>query len=436
MTEAETVKVNVRGMAVGGSGVGEVCEQSDGGKNLLGITAFVPYSAAGEVVEARVTQKKERYLKTELLSVEKSSSARVEPKCAYYTQCGGCDLQHVSYEAELEAKNEMILGNLRAAKLGQGVLDSLRPIMAGEPYTYRRRVSLHIDASGRVGFYRSSSRSLVEISRCEIADEQINSSLEAAKILSKEIAGKISSINLEADYKGVVAVLKTTYQPSRGEINEIIEKAKKRFENACIMHGNKEIAGFGRQILELSLAPAMAINLKIPAGGFSQVNELVNARMISYVTSFASSGDRVLDLFSGAGNFSIPFAKTGAHVEAVECDERLCIFLKKNAESYKLSNRVKVHSISTEKFLSPTFLKGEASKYDLVIADPPRSGLSSMVSKMKFGKTLVLISCDLPSFSRDTRGLLEKGWEPEEIQPFDMFSRTSHVEIVGVFRRS
>ena len=106
------VQVNVRGLAVGGAGVGEVFQQSGTDSDLLGITAFVPYTIPGESVRARIVEKKQRHIETELVSINQSSDERVSPQCRYFGSCGGCELQHLVYPGQLGEKHEMIRGAL------------------------------------------------------------------------------------------------------------------------------------------------------------------------------------------------------------------------------------------------------------------------------------------------------------------------------------
>ncbi|MCB0325097.1 MAG: class I SAM-dependent RNA methyltransferase, partial [Bdellovibrionales bacterium] len=282
------VTVNVRNLAVGGAGVGEVIAQSDGKDELLGITAFVPFAAVGEVVSARVTQHKERYLKTQLLQVETPAAERVAPTCPYYTVCGGCELQHMSYSGQLAAKTEMIAGALRAAKSSSQVLQALKPVVPGEPYSYRRRVTLHIDSSGKVGFYREQSRSVVAIEQCPVSVPPIDEVLRNVQELGRRLQGKISSLLLEADAKGLVAVLKSPYDLTPTEQTAILNSVRDFLPNVSLMGGEREVGGLGRQILELPLNDGATTTLRVPAGAFSQVNWGINLKLIRRVIDSAN----------------------------------------------------------------------------------------------------------------------------------------------------
>lgn len=435
MPSLTEVTVNIRNLAFGGEGVGEVTAQSDGQSDLLGITAFVPFTARGESVTASVTARKKNHVKTRLLTVVSPSPARTAPECPHFTSCGGCELQHISYDEQLAAKYDMIRGALAAAKLRVDVLDRLKPVVPGSPYHYRRRVSLHIDSQGRIGFYRENSRSVVPISTCPICVNPISEALPRAADFGRLAAGKITGLLLEADDQGVIAVLKSPYDLAPGEQRQVLAAAKDCFQSAVLFAGEREVGGFGRQILELPLSDAGNFALHVPAGFFSQVNWEVNHALVKYALDYAETtrGQTVFDLYSGAGNFALPLARLGARVTAVELDKRLVAFGRQNSARLGLEKQVAFIEAPVEQFLlkSPT-----RQTPDLIVADPPRSGLGSLASSLPNTPRLLLVSCHLASFVRDLKALLHSGFRVESITPFDMFAQTSYVEILSVCVRS
>lgn len=434
---AETlVTVNIRSIAFGGAGVGEVTAQLDGRTDLLGITAFVPFTTAGEQITARVVERKERHLQAELISVESPAPARTTPQCELFTQCGGCEFQHIDYQEQLALKFEMIRGSLRAAKLPSAVIDMLSPLVPSADYGYRRRITLHVDTSGKVGFYRSGSRAVVPVSKCPIAVPAINELLPGLADFGREVQGKISSILLEADDTGVVAVLKSPYDLSKQAARAIMTAAKGALPNAILFAGGKEIEGYGRQILELPLNEQQTLKLRVPAGFFSQVNAKINARLVGKAVEFAGLVHQrlVMDLYAGAGNFALPFASAGARVMAVECDKRLVSFGRENASRYGLQKNLEFSELSVEKFLALPGMRDQ--RPELLIADPPRSGLGKVAHDLPKARRMLLISCHLPSFVRDLKQLSDLGWKVGSIVPFDMFAQTSYVEILAEFSRN
>lgn len=436
MTRAGSkVDVRIRNIAVGGAGVGEVVEQYDGYRDLLGIAGFVPYSAPGETVEARVEVFKGRYLNATLTGVREPSPDRVEPRCSLFGSCGGCELQHMSYESQLRAKFAMIQGAFRQAKLSAADIEKLHPVHPGEDYSYRRRVTLHVDAEGKIGLYRGSSRSVIPLDTCPVSVQPINEVLPKIASFGSAVRGKISTVILDADDHGVVATLKAPYTLGSGEIRSLLEIAKKTFSDVSLHGPEGELGGFGRQILDLSLMTAPKVSIRVPAGHFSQVNAPMNRALIRKVveTAALTSKHVVFDLYAGAGNFSVPLAMAGAQVYAVECDKRLVTFCRENAARYGVERLLQVRDSSVERFLeSPP----KVNRLDCVLADPPRSGLGPLAESLPKSELLLLISCHLPSAARDLHQLGRAGWTIEGIYPFDMFAQTSYVEILTVLRRS
>ena len=425
------VTVNIRSIAVGGAGIGETTAQSGSGSELLGIATFVPFTIPGEVVTAQVSQQKQRYLEARLLSVANPSSDRQSPRCSYYTICGGCELQHMTYNAQLLAKYEMIRGALRSARVPLDVVDKLQAISPSEPFHYRRRVTLHVDPQGRVGFYRAGSRSVVAIEQCEVAHPRINETLARAAQLGLALPGRISSIIIDIDTTGEIVLLRTPYDLGKSEQLKVLESAKAHFPHVRLLSAAGEVGGFGREFLELPLTEKGNLTLQIPAGCFSQVNWEINMRLIARAMELAQVKPHatVLDLYSGAGNFALPFARAGARVTAVETDPRLVACGRQNAKRYGLERTLEFYQGSVERYLEDGKLKG---MLDAIIADPPRSGLGKVVPHLPVAKRLLLVSCHVPSFVRDLKGLIENGWRVESIEPFDMFAQTSYVEILSV----
>lgn len=420
-----TLTVNIRNLAFGGDGVGEVCGAED--ESLLGISAFVPFSIPGEKIRAQVVEQKKRFIRAELVEhIEEPSPHRVDPECRFFGICGGCELQHIGYREQLHLKFEMIRGALRAGRLPQQVVEALKEIVPSEPYHYRRRVTLHLSQTGLIGFYREHSRSVVSIDRCPVATPEISALLPSLSSFAHAVKGKVSSVTLESDSGGTVAVLKSAYALTRRDIELILGEGRKCFESAVLLSGNESVGGFGREILELELSPGFS--LRFPAGNFSQVNSEINRSLVEYVVenSGVERNTAVFDLYAGAGNFSLPLARHGAKITAVELDSRLVHLGKQNAERLRLQVNFVASSVES-------FLKKNTQTPELIVADPPRSGLGSI--KLPPARRFILISCHLPSCVRDLAALLEAGYHVKEIQPFDMFAQTTYVEIATVLER-
>ncbi len=428
------VTVKIRNISSSrGGGVGEVISQNDLKTDLLGISAFVPFTARGEVVKAKVEKREKKFLKTKLLEVIEPSSKRCNPRCKVFKKCGGCELQHLEIEEERESKFEMIKGALRASRCDLEIIDSLKPLVGGNEYGYRRRVNLHIDSKGNVGFFRQKSTVVEKITNCPIVTDEINELLENIQSFGSRVCGRITSILLESDKDGVIAVLRTPYDLHKSEINRILEVSKDYFLNAFIYSLNKEVGGYGRNQIELLLKENSSLILKVPVGSFTQVNWEVNQKLIKRVLAFVNKEEykSVLDLYSGAGNFSLPLASLRLKVIAVECDKVLVSGGNRSVDNLNLNKFLTFKKMSVEKYLR----RFNKLTFDVIIADPPRSGLGSLVTLLPKAKRLIVVYCSLPSFIRDLKKISQIGWKLKTIEPFDMFSRTSYIETLAVFDR-
>lgn len=434
MRQISSITVSIRNLAFGGSGVGEVTAQDNNTDDLGGITAFVPFTAPGEIVSAQVLEKKKKHLVGKVLEIIEPSPERVAPPCEWFGVCGGCELQHISYQAQLAAKQAMIRGALLAANIPQGVLDCLQFIRPSKPFGYRRRIALHVDAEGNIGFYRSQSRSVIPITNCLVAEDQLNIALREISSLGPFLRGQVSEVLLESDSKGLVAVFKSPYSLSPHQIARLDTAGRKLFSNLAIIAQGKEAGGYGRQILQLPLNKTGSLSLNVPVGYFSQVNWGVNLELIAEVLSCCppQTNSRIADLYAGAGNFALPLAYEGAKVTAVESDSRLVALARENMRQNRLEKNLTVVGLSVERFIKE---QGAAAQFDTIIADPPRSGLGPLASTLPQSSRLILISCYLPSFVRDLKQLLTLGWDVKQIVSFDMFAQTSYVEIMGVLEK-
>jgi 23S rRNA (uracil1939-C5)-methyltransferase len=435
MTEAlgeGEVIVSIRSIAVGGAGVGDVRAAGLGGEGLEGIRAFVPFTCPGDEVVAKVTVRKERFIETEVVRISRPSPSRVTPACPYYGSCGGCELQHIDYGAQREGKHDMVRGALRAAKLPPFVQDLTEPIVPSRPYGYRRRVTLHIDGAGRVGYYQRRTRDVIPVHQCPISVESINDRLTHLQDLPPlQLREAEGTLVVEAGEMGVSATLKLPKVAAAYDVHALLELFRDTFPSLLIVAAGKPVASIGSRTIPLRLGGRV---VEVPAGSFSQVNWGINEALVAHVvmTAMAESTGVAHDLYAGAGNFAIPLASRGVRVTAVEAGGDLVAVGAAQALSLGLSNLLRFEGGSVERFLRKN---PDPRGVDLVVADPPRSGLGPLAERLGYAPRLILVSCHLPSFVRDLGALMRSGWRPERITPFDMFAQTSYLEIVTELRR-
>jgi 23S rRNA (uracil1939-C5)-methyltransferase len=419
------VSVAVRGLAAGGAMVGRVVGPEDA--DALGMTAFVPFAAPGETVRARVVKRAQRYLEAELTAVGEPSPGRVEPPCPYFGTCGGCDLQHLSYEAQLAAKKDMVVGAFRVGKFDEETLARIGDVVPSPPYEYRQRVTLHI-SKGRAGYYRRRSRRLLPVTACPISVPAIGAKLADALELGAISDGELI---LDAGNNGVFATLYTE-KVEAGDRRDLLRWLRSRFDGGVVVVGGKVTDTFGADAVERPLE-GVAPDFRMAVGEFAQSNATINTSLVRKVVSVAeeTGAATACDLYAGSGNFAFPLAARGLPTVAVEESAALVNAGRAEAARLGLDETLKFQQTTVERFLLR-----EPPQADLVIADPPRGGLEKLAPRFDFSPHLILISCDLASAVRDLRELTATGWRVLEILPHDMFAQTGHVELLTRLTRT
>ena len=435
-TEDE-VQVRFHGIAVGGAAVGKVTGGPEE-PEMVGMTAFVPFAAPGETARVRVVRRHPRYLDGELIAVEEAApeQPRAEPRCPYFGTCGGCDIQHLTYPAQLASKEEMVRGAFRTGGHAD-IVDRITPVTPGPPYHYRRRVTLHVDQKGNVGYYRRRSHTLLPVDTCPISVPEIDGLLGSGFHLSGLVpVGVKMELAVEAGENGLFGVLRADRILRVAAVTALVERLKGRFAGGAVEAGGGIVAQFGEETVLRRMAADIEVMHATP-GIFAQVNAAVNEKLVEAVCAFAreSGAQSAFDLYSGAGNFALPLAAMGlSAVAAVESEPALAASARAEAKRRGLSERMTVVENTVERFLARR-RKEEGLNADFVVADPPRTGLGNLATRFDFGRSLALISCDLASAARDLRALRGIGWVVESVTPFDMFAQTAHVELLTRLRR-
>ena len=425
--QGEMVHVAVQGLAVGGAAVGRVVGPE--GSPRIGMTAFVPFAAPGETISARVTKPFPRYLDAELVEVLTPTDDRTTPPCPYFGACGGCDIQHLTYDAQLRAKRGMVQGAFRAAGLAD-LSENIGDVVPGPPLAYRRRITLHIDGLGQIGYFRRRSHTVLPVTNCPIATPAVDAFLGRGITFAGAVGPEFSAeLHVEAGENGLFAVVKSAGHLSAKEANRLIEKLRPHTQGAMVEADGRTIAQFGSVGMLRKLAGVADEEAEGEAapGAFSQVNATVNEQLVAQVVATATSinAKTVYDFYSGSGNFSLPLAMQGMTVTAVETVATLVATGRAEAARCNVSERLTFHRGDVAHYLQKTLAPA-----DLIIADPPRAGLGKIAPLLTFAPHLLLISCHLPSVTRDIKALQSVGWQVQSVTPLDMFPQTAYIELI------
>ena len=421
--EAEIV---IDALAYGPYGVGR----------LDGKAVMIADSAPGDKLLARIVESKERYAIGEILRLIEPSPLRQTPPCPYVGRCGGCSWQHLNYPAQLKAKQQSVADALgRIGKLGDF---ELKPIIAADdPFHYRRRIRLQVGADGTLGFFAPGSHSIVEIDSCSIADARLNAPLAELRRWLNELNGAIEHLELVGgdEANELVAVA----QPAESFLTGN-ESACERLVGAdngiggLIIQTRHERKVYGRTLITVRLQGELT--LEVDADVFTQVNSDGNRQMIEQLLAAGDfkPQDKVLDLYCGAGNFTLPMARRVAQVTAIEGHRAAIASGELNAQRYRLEN-IEWQCASVPQAVAR--LKRQRQSYHKIVLDPPRTGAKGIEADLAALKAekIIYVSCNPTTLARDLANLAKLGYKLRSVQPIDFFPQTFHVESLAVMTR-
>lgn len=430
------ITVKIEKMAFGGAGVGY-----DNGK-----VCFIPFSAPGDLIRVRITSEKRSYIEGEIIEFLEPSPLRSMPACPVFGMCGGCNWQHLPYSVQLDEKQKIFSDLMWRS--GRIAPERILPVIpASDPYGYRTRVQLKVRfAAGELltGFYRTGSHFVVNLpGNCAIAVPKINLILrELQRILHIfPEPDKVPQVDVTIGGDGTAAIIIHYIGCNLADAVDFIDKNSTILassEGIYIQSGRKKtmqkIAGpdsLEYVVSQESVLKCPETRLTFTPGGFSQVNYRQNLALIATVIDWCGlTGDeRLLDVYCGNGNFSVPLAALCKNVIGIEEYAPSIISARHNC---------KINGVSNALFFCSDAVKGVSGLvkgkevFDVVLLDPPRTGAAEIVRLIPSLKPekIIYISCDPPTLARDI-GML-KGYDYDVIksQPIDMFPQTYHIESI------
>jgi 23S rRNA (uracil1939-C5)-methyltransferase len=398
-----------------------------------GKAVMIPNTAPGDTAVARVIESKERYAVAELLRLNSSSPARQSPPCPYVGECGGCSWQHVLYQTQLKAKEQSVEDALR--RIGKLQDFDLRPIIpSANEYHYRRRIRLHLDTDRRLGFYHASSHRLVEIDACLIAVDPLNDCIDAIRDWVRNIRGSLEYVEIiSGDRAGeVVIVAKSTGDfSSNDEIVCRLLLEKEPGIRGLILAGRAWRRVWGET--RISIFTEEGIRLRAEADVFTQVNPEGNRRILSELLAMGdfTNHDRVLELYSGAGNFTLSVAKRVREIVAVEAFRPSITDGKLSSQLNGIGN---IHWVCNRVPAAVERLKKRGEQYSKIILDPPRAGAKGIEGHLgSFAAEKILyVSCNPTTLARDLAAFTRHRYKLALVQPIDLFPHTFHVETLAL----
>jgi 23S rRNA (uracil1939-C5)-methyltransferase len=481
MRVAERLRLQIERLSTGGEGVG----------HADGMVVFVPYAAAGDRLEVEITQTQKRLARARILSVTQPSQDRVDPPCPYYFRCGGCTWQHLTYDAQLRAKRDLVQETLE--RLGGLKAVAVKPVLGmKDPWRYRNKVQQpvgygvrpHVEkgsdpSRGLIsGFYAANSHDIVPIEDCLVQPELSVRIVNRARALleqyrlraydAKNYTGWIRHLlartstphphplpqgerenNLPLPPQGgrgrppsgpgeggQALLVFVTRTPDFPHEPEIVQALTSEFPALTSIHQNVQPARsnviLGRSWRRLYGQDYLEerlgpLRFRLSPGAFFQVNSPQAEVLYNVAKAMAGRGERLLDLYAGVGTIALWLADSFKEIGGVEEFPAAVRDAETNAE---------INGIENVRFVAETaesFLGGltRDRRPLAVVFDPPRAGSSPAVLRSLVAirpSPLVYVSCDPGTLARDLGVLSKGGYHVEEIQPVDLFPHTPHIE--------
>jgi len=407
-------EIEINAMTFGPYGVGRI-----DGKSVM-----VPQAVPGDLLEVAVTSERRDYAIARIDRIVRSGANRRETPCEYLPRCGGCDWQQIDYPAQVVLKAQLIAAEFRHV-LGLELDPAGLVEAAPAEFAYRSRTRFKTTAGGRVGFHEAGSNSIVEVDRCMVAAMPGRMPTALAAALGRRCA----EIEVVSDRDGEVQVANLTKAPGNAEVS----RARQVISADGVIRGIVLRGGGAREVvgdakISFELEPECVI--EIDADLFSQVNRAQNLRLVAAVIAMADvrDGAAVLDLFCGAGNFSLPLARRGARVTGVDADALAIAGAQQNAArmGFTQAQFIAMKAAETARFFERAHYRP-----DLVIIDPPRSGaleLMAVVARLR-PPAVIYVSCDTTTLVRDLQSLCASGYQIGRVRAFDFFPNTHHAEV-------
>ncbi len=418
--------------------------------HVEGKTVFVNGALPGEDALFQYKKQRPKYDEAHALEITNPAAERVDAKCEFFGLCGGCSLQHMQHDFQIEHKQSVLMEQL--THIGKVKPKSVIPPLTGPQWGYRRKARLgvkYVEKKERVlvGFREKYSPFIADMNSCEVLHPSVASLIEPLQCLITELSliKQIPQIEVAVGDEVTALIFRHLADFTDEDKEKLTSFAEHHQVDIYLQSGGLDsvvpLEGSTPRQLSYEL-PEFDLTMNFLPIDFTQVNIEINRAMVPRALELleVNSEDRVLDLFCGIGNFTLPLARKAAIVLGIEGEHSLVERAKQNAELNNISN-VEFRAIDLaneqlfDEMLSEDFLKGEFNK---LLLDPARNGAREVIEKMnlKLVEKIVYVSCNPATLARDAGILVnDKDFKLEQAGIMDMFPHTTHVESIAVFSR-
>lgn len=454
LAKNDIITLEITALTNEGSGVGHYKEDSSDGR---GMAVFVPLTAVGDVISCRVVKVLRSYAYGRVEGILTASPDRAEDGCPVYAKCGGCCFRHISYEAELRAKQGFVQDAF--TRLG-GLSPEFLPIQGSQsPEGYRNKLQMPVSKQdGRTvcGFYSERSHRVIQVDKCALQPELF---AEITRFVTEQADRLRISVYNEEKHEGVLRHIYLRRGHYSGEVclclvarrkvpefERLAKAAAERFpeitgvvlninrDRTNVILGEEEQVLFGRAEIKDTMC---GVNVEISPKSFYQVNTPAAEALYRQAAEFARpEGKLLLDLYCGAGTIGLSMAGKARRLIGAEIVPQAVENARENAERNSVKN---AEFICADAGQAAQQLERSGERPDVIILDPPRKGCSEDTLTACAGmqpERIVMISCNAATAARDCKRLAELGYTAAMVRPFDLFPRTSHVECVVLINKN
>ncbi len=409
-----------------------------GGEGILrdnGLVVFVPFTAPGDSVTVEIISQKKSFAKGKLLSIQAPSPQRSEPLCPYFGTCGGCQLQHLNYTAQVDAKKQFIVDALQ--RIGKIDPPDFNVTPAHTTWGYRRHIRLHLKQEGKgfsIGYYALDNTSLVPVNQCPIF-------LSSGSTLFSDLKQWLHSLPNTGIASGHLRIIKThsekyllafDFTPQLPDFSLIKAPLPPNCEGIVFRspQGNQHCGNLACKI------EILGIKAEFSPFGFVQNHPEQNEKLYtSILKAIPENTEKFLDLYCGIGLISLICAKRGISTLGIESHPETITLANKNAQ---------INATPSARFITGKVEKEgirclKEEKSDTVLCNPPRTGLDPAVICALIEEkpeTVLYVSCMPSTLARDLQKLMQGGYRLVNVEAFDMFPQTTHVETLAVLKRT